>query len=139
MSKSNHEQGLSDFPAAIFYQELITAYPSAHIILTVRPEDDWFASIKSTLYHAYQNFPKTPLASAYHHHIWKDDFPNTGPTSYREHNQGVRDAAEGHNFLEYSVSEGWEPLCEFLGKPVPEGNFPRSDDWAAYKAEHHEK
>ena len=26
--------------------------------------------------------------------------------------------------LVFSVKEGWEPLCEFLGKPVPEEPFP---------------
>ena len=27
--------------------------------------------------------------------------------------------------LVYQVSEGWEPLCEFLNVPVPNFNFPR--------------
>lgn len=27
--------------------------------------------------------------------------------------------------LEFSVREGWEPLCEFLGVPVPDEPFPR--------------
>ena len=26
--------------------------------------------------------------------------------------------------LVYDVRDGWGPLCEFLGKPVPEGELP---------------
>jgi hypothetical protein len=37
----------------------------------------------------------------------------------------------GRELLVFEVKEGWEPLCRFLGKSVPEEAFPRSDDWAA--------
>lgn len=30
--------------------------------------------------------------------------------------------------LEWKVAEGWEPLCKFLGKEVPEEEFPRVND-----------
>lgn len=31
--------------------------------------------------------------------------------------------------LDYKMGEGWEPLCEFLEVPVPEGKkFPRTND-----------
>ena len=30
--------------------------------------------------------------------------------------------------LEYRVSSGWRPLCEYLGEPVPDKPFPRSND-----------
>lgn len=28
------------------------------------------------------------------------------------------------NVLHYSVTQGWKPLCEFLGKPIPKQPFP---------------
>ena len=28
------------------------------------------------------------------------------------------------NLLVWNVKDGWEPLCNFLGKPVPEGPLP---------------
>lgn len=33
------------------------------------------------------------------------------------------------NFLAYDLTagEGWAPLCAFLGKPVPDRPFPRSN------------
>lgn len=35
--------------------------------------------------------------------------------------------------LEWSASDGWEPLCEFLDKPVPDEPFPSGNpttEWA---------
>lgn len=29
--------------------------------------------------------------------------------------------------LEWSVKDGWEPLCKFLGKPVPDEPFPNGN------------
>lgn len=36
--------------------------------------------------------------------------------------------------LVMSYSEGWEPLCKFLGKPVPNEPLPRANDAAAADA-----
>jgi Sulfotransferase domain len=36
--------------------------------------------------------------------------------------------------LVYSVTEGWEPLCAFLGVPVPDTPFPRINDRAQLQA-----
>jgi len=32
------------------------------------------------------------------------------------------------------MGEGWEPICKFLGKPIPKVPFPRLNDRAAIKA-----
>ncbi|EQD60929.1 hypothetical protein B2A_03430, partial [mine drainage metagenome] len=39
--------------------------------------------------------------------------------------QAVVDALPSDRLLVYSPSEGWEPLCAFLGVPVPGEPFPR--------------
>ena len=36
--------------------------------------------------------------------------------------------------LVYSVSEGWGPLCDFLGLPVPETPFPQVNDTKSFQA-----
>lgn len=33
--------------------------------------------------------------------------------------------------LEMRLGDGWQPLCEFLGVPVPDQPFPRANDSAA--------
>jgi hypothetical protein len=39
----------------------------------------------------------------------------------------VRAAIPAGQLLVYEVKDGWEPLCEFLGQPVPEEPFPRTN------------
>jgi len=52
-------------------------------------------------------------------------------SSYRKHNSYVKETlgkgltAEGNpRLLVYNVHDGWEPLCEFLGRDLPEVEFP---------------
>ena len=40
-------------------------------------------------------------------------------------NQKVIDALPPERLLVYTPKEGWEPLCSFLGVPVPAEPFPR--------------
>ena len=44
---------------------------------------------------------------------------------YKAHNDKVRRRVSPNRLLIYQVSEGWEPLCIFLGVPVPKTSFPR--------------
>ncbi|KAJ4389609.1 hypothetical protein N0V93_007080 [Gnomoniopsis smithogilvyi] len=134
-------QGVADFPAALFPEELIKAYPEAAIILTSRSEDSWCESMMSTLWHAHSNSkanpdaPMTIMRMKYHMHCWGNDFPNQGREHFRKHNDLVRSLGQGREFLEFDAKTGWSPLREFLGLPaVDEAKpFPRSDDWAEYK------
>jgi len=44
---------------------------------------------------------------------------------YEKHNQEVIDNVPEDNLLVYRPGDGWEPLCEFLQRPVPEKDYPR--------------
>jgi hypothetical protein len=126
---------VSDFPATIFFSELMDAYPDARIILTTRDEDKWFESMKATIWHTPSNKVLGKLIRKY---VWHDDH-ETSKKRFRQHNEMVKEAAaqRGRDILECEVKQGWGPLCAFLGKDIPEGKeFPRSDDWAAYKKDH---
>lgn len=69
---------------------------------------------------------------------WDNDFEKNGLALFRRHSEQVRLAAKERNFLEYTVGDGWEPLCAFLNAPVPEDiPFPRKDDWLEYKKHIH--
>ena len=53
---------------------------------------------------------------------------------YERHNQAVRDAfSGGDRLLEFEPSQGWAPLCKFLGKDVPDEDFPRVNDTASFQ------
>jgi Sulfotransferase domain len=61
--------------------------------------------------------------------LWVDfydgDFILHGKRRYREHYEEIRRLAPRENLLEYNISQGWRPLCDFLGDPVPLMEFPR--------------
>ena len=43
-------------------------------------------------------------------------------------NQSVIDKCPKDKLLVFDVKQGWEPLCKFLGKPVPDTPFPHVND-----------
>ena len=44
--------------------------------------------------------------------------------AFERHNEHVKATVPAGRLLVYEVSEGWEPLCDFLDLPVPEAAFP---------------
>lgn len=133
-------EGLADYPAAIFPEELLAAYPEAPVILSTRSEDSWFTSMSQTLIHRFAQLqaddpsPMAAMSRRYQTECWGNDFEKNGRELFRTHNETVRRGACGKKFMEYQPGDGWEPLCQFLDVAVPEGvPYPRSDDWAAYK------
>ncbi len=123
-----------DFPVASFYGELSAYYPAAKLILTVRDPDRWYQSANETILRALDG----PLPG--HLTEWSELARKTIVervfagnvtdrarliASYKHHNEAVRRTYSPDRLLVYEVSEGWEPLCRFLGVPVPEEPFPR--------------
>jgi len=47
-------------------------------------------------------------------------------TTQLTHGFGLQNAPKD-KLLIYSVKDGWEPLCKFLGKPVPSWPFPHKN------------
>jgi hypothetical protein len=47
------------------------------------------------------------------------------------HNQMVMELVPKERLLVMSLKEGWEPLCKFLNKPIPDEPFPRTNDASA--------
>merc|ERR1711904_698066 len=47
---------------------------------------------------------------------------------YDEWNAKVQRVVPQQRLLVFSVKEGWGPLCKFLGKQQPEGDFPRVNE-----------
>ena len=61
-----------------------------------------------------------------------DDGENTTSESMQSAMERYHDEVKSNipsdRLLVWSVQEGWEPLCEFLGVPVPDQPFPRLND-----------
>jgi len=46
---------------------------------------------------------------------------------YRKHNLNVMDIVPKENLLIWKVKDGWKPLCDFLGKPIPNEPIPHDN------------
>jgi hypothetical protein len=143
-------QATVDWPGCNFYQEYLRLYPEAKVILTVRDPERWYDSARQTIYYVRHAFPgwMTPLLprmgrlqSMLDRLIWVGMFHGRFEDRahaievFNRHNEEVKRMVPKDRLLVYEASEGWVPLCEFLGVPVPEGkSFPRLNDAAEFRA-----
>ena len=149
-----HCAAVTDMPCACFWEELMAAYPEAKIILVERDVEDWYKSFDATV--VTELFNKVadvsvnyiePLVGSqiglmsrksiygYFHAKTPDEVRQNAREVYREHYRRIREVTPKERLLEYRLGEGWGPLCNFLGKEVPEGlPFPRINEVAALKA-----
>lgn len=51
----------------------------------------------------------------------------TAIAAFRKRTEVVRASIAPERLLVFDVTEGWEPLCAFLGVPVPDTPFPRTN------------
>jgi hypothetical protein len=135
----------TDWPAAAYYRELASHYPEARVILTLRDPDDWYMSICHTLVPLRQALKlwipgMRVIARLTDKLIWHGTFDgrieDTGHAlaAFNAHREAVRRNIAPDRLLEFDVRDGWPPLCEFLGVPVPEGvPFPRTNDSASVR------
>ncbi|KAH7230552.1 uncharacterized protein BKA55DRAFT_583037 [Fusarium redolens] len=138
----------SDTPAIAFAEDLIAAYPEAKVILVERDIDEWYKSYMHSIINNMFN-PFTTLVyhldRSYIHKIGKvhksvvagwggirsrKDAEIKARDNYRKHYATIRRVTPAERLLEFRLDQGWEPLCRFLGKDVPEDNFPRLNESA---------
>lgn len=80
--------------------------------------------------------PAEAVAHSFVDKMWKEmfkgNFTENASEVWHKHHEMVRNLVPKENLLEYSVKEGWNPLCEFLNVPVPNEPFPRLNDPEAF-------
>ena len=142
-------EAITDTPANHFGEELMLAYPDAKIILNRRAIDPWFRSMQGTAVETFGPFlwwcscfngSLCWFWRTFHLSLvdWaKGDFDRYGKEAYFAHYRSIEEACQrnGRGYLEWSVEEGWEPLCKFLDKNVPEEPFPHSNSTAGQQFE----
>jgi len=121
-----------DYPACTFWRELSEVYPDAKVLLSTRDPLSWFESTNATILSPRFNDFIAPShwGQMVKRTIWDTLDGRMGDrefmVSYFERrNEEIRAAIPAERLLVYEVSDGWGPLCEFLGVPVPEESFPR--------------
>ncbi|MEL6239315.1 MAG: sulfotransferase family protein [Pseudomonadota bacterium] len=137
-----------DFPTAAYWRELSAYYPEAKVILTVRSADSWWKSASSTIIAIGRAAPTWARAlippirqnvemtngTVWHRIFDGRQFEEThAKRMFEEHNAAVKAELPSERLLVYEVKQGWEPLCTFLGKPVPAQPFPHENDTAEFK------
>ena len=120
-----------DWPTATFYKELADHYPDAKVILTERDPESWFRSTQATIF----SFPVDPettdpwqqMVQRVVGGLFDLDMHNHDKviSVYKAHNARVREVIPPERLLVYEVAQGWEPLCRFLGVPVPASPMPK--------------
>lgn len=123
-----------DYPACTYWRELAEFYPDAKVLLTVRDPDKWFDSTQATIFspsmrERAKGTPLEPFFAKAVHGTFGDriDDREFMTEAFKAHNAAVEAAIPQGRLLVYEAGTGWEPLCEFLGAPVPETPFPHAN------------
>ncbi|KAL8672060.1 MAG: hypothetical protein Q9168_003455 [Polycauliona sp. 1 TL-2023] len=149
-----HCQADVDLPAAAFIPELYEAYPEAKVVVVQRDPSRWFESCSRTVM-KFSSSPQLKILYFLDRWLAMRLAPFMGlmmtslfgpktedPVKKRENWIGgymavydeVRRIVPPEKRLEFSLDQGWEPLCEFLEKDVPKKPFPHVNDSPSFDA-----
>ncbi len=128
-----------DWPSATFYAELAQVYPESKVILTLRDPKAWVASTQATIFSLDPADPPTDfdrMASKVVGRLFDQRMHDEDHLAavFERHNAEVVRRIPPERLLVYEVAQGWEPLCAFLGVPVPETPMPRTNTTAEFQA-----
>ena len=126
-------QAMVDHPGCAYWRELAAHYPDAKVLHTLRDPDKWFDSTQATIFNPNRPAPPegTPMRAFFdqlgafyggdmHDRAFMTDF-------FRKHTERVIASVPPERLLVFNVADGWEPLCAFLGAPVPVTPYPREN------------
>jgi hypothetical protein len=117
-----------DNPWPLLYRELDARFPGSKFVLTLRPASRWIPSVVE-----HFGGTSTPMRE------WIYGAGCGDPTGredlyverYERHNREVMayfaDRPSDLLVLRITEGDGWEKLCPFLGLPVAEGPFPKTN------------
>jgi len=143
-----------DWPGGFFWRELMDRYPDAKVLLSVRDPEKWERSMRDTVWACYYgdsliyhlSMATYDVDPPWKHFIdtmtqllWK----GPGTVQNSETSQGMIDSMNRFNeevkatvpsdrLLVWDVTEGWDPLCEFLGVECPSDPMPHVNDSATF-------
>jgi len=120
-----------DWPGGAFWRELSAANPDALVLLSVRDPDAWYRSASNTIFLTFDKMPAEiqPWMDKVRkllHDRFSDRFddPTAMMDAFVRHNEAVRAEVPADRLLEWAPGDGWAPICDRLGLPVPAEPFP---------------
>jgi hypothetical protein len=129
-----------DWPNATYYAELADFYPDAKVILTERDPEEWFRSTQATIFSdmnrrdtgsPFETMVQKTVGALFDQRMHDHDHCMA---VYKRHNAEVRKRIPANRLLVYEVAQGWEPLCKFLGVPVPSTPMPKTNSTEEFVA-----
>ena len=143
----------TDFPAATFVDELARRHPGARVVLSTRDAGDWARSVRATIWHP-QFLGKhwlfrlllgkraQDMCRMYRERFFGGAEPSLDDVdalkrAFRAHEARVRRTVPADRLLVHRATDGWAPLCAFLGKPIPDAPYPRVNDAASFRRHIH--
>lgn len=132
-----HCGAVTDAPCHLFAKELVECYPDAKIVLVERDVDAWYESWMSFCMNAFNPVIRylgkldtystgritavggrmVSVQTGFAHNIHQARVRSRD--AYRHHYRDVRELVPPERLLDFKLKDGWQPFCEFLGKPVP--------------------
>ena len=135
-----------DWPSVRFWREIAAHFGAAKVVHSVRPAEAWIRSVHATIYPRMRDRaelapgPTRDRLDMGHALIVEQTFggrlddPEHAMAVFRAHNEAVRRTIPAARLLVFDVAAGWTPLCDFLGVPVPESDFPRINSTAEFRS-----
>jgi len=133
-------QATSDFPACLFWKQLLDYYPDAKVILTIRDSEKWYASMKNTIFEVTRsNQNLDPILSFVKQKVFEElfegQFENKHKTiqKFEALNNEIIKTIPSEKLLIYNVQGGWQPICQFLNHPIPQEEFPNKNSTKEFR------
>jgi len=107
----------TDDPMSFVYKELYEAFPDSKFILTTREKEAFGKSYMN--YFKGTHLEKTPdemekILTEYENHI-------------KEVKKHFRDKPDKLLIMDITKGDGWDKLCKFLERPIPDVSFPHKN------------
>jgi hypothetical protein len=132
-----------DWPVCAFWRELSGAYPDALILLSTRDVDSWWKSASDTIFqiaagelseneiNARQQSMALDMLTKRFTPNWLDE--DAAKAAFLAHNEAVRSTIPTDRLVEWQPGDGWEPICNALGLPVPDEPYPHVNTTADFR------
>lgn len=130
-----------DWPGASFWPELAEAFPDALVVLSVRDPDGWYRSASGTIFKGMVDGAgggdgwMTAMLRLLDERF-SSDLENRSAMidAFERHNDRVRSAVPADRLLEWTPSDGWDPICKRLGVAVPDEPFPLTNTTEEFRS-----
>ena len=135
-------EAVVDFPSVVYYKQIMKAYgPDTRVLLTVRDPEKWWESCMDTIFKVsnsgsitlelmYMSFQRMARLICWAKIFGGARFADKDETvrRYKAWVEDVKATVPPERLLVYEVQSGWEPLCRWLGKDIPDQPFPKINE-----------